>query len=279
VDADGLNRMVFGARHVERPDIVTTPHEPGESVLSVSDLVVRGDRGTRAVDGVSLFVRRGEIVGVAGVAGNGQRELQEAIGGLRPVSAGSISIADVDCTRASARRRADIGLAYVPEDRLGTGLAPGLPLGDNLVIKRFDRPPCSRAGLMSAAAVESIAADLAERFDVRGDRAGMPVSLMSGGNLQKAILARELTADHEVLLAAALTRGLDHNAAEAVRELVRRERDAGRGVLLFSEDLAEVLAMSDVVLVMFRGRIVGRFEHDEVDVDEVGLLMTGAEVA
>lgn len=279
LDADALNRMVFGQRHVERTEIVSTPHQPGDVVLSVDDLVVRGDRGLNAVDGVSFFVRRGEIVGVAGVAGNGQRELQEAIGGLRPVHTGSLRLGDSDCTRTSARRRADLGLAYVPEDRLGTGLAPGLDLEDNLVIKRFDRAPCSRAGVMSTSAVASITADLTERFDVRGNRAGMPVSFMSGGNLQKAILAREMTAGHDVLLAAALTRGLDHNAAEAVRELVREERDAGHGVLLFSEDLAEVLGMSDVVMVMYQGRIVGRFDRDDVDVDEIGLLMTGAKTA
>ena len=279
LDTDSLNRMVFGQRHVERTEIVATPHEPGEVVLSVADLVVKGDRGTDAVDGVSFFVRRGEIVGVAGVAGNGQRELQEAIGGLRPAASGTVLLAGADCTRTGARRRADLGLAYVPEDRLGTGLAPGLTLDDNLVIKRFDRAPCSHGGVVSSSAVTAIADDLTARFDVRGNRAGMPVSFMSGGNLQKAILARELTADHDVLLAAALTRGLDHNAAESVRELVRRERDEGHGVLLFSEDLSEVLAMSDVVLVMYQGRIVGRFDHDEIDVEAIGLLMTGASAA
>jgi simple sugar transport system ATP-binding protein len=273
--SEALSRMVFGERQVERAQVVTAPHQPGDVVLSVTDLVVRGDRGTAAVDGVSFEVRRGEILGVAGVAGNGQRELQEAIGGLRPGHGGEVRIGTADSTRADARQRAAAGLAYVPEDRLGTGLAPGLTLEENLVIKRFDQPPCSRAGVLSSSVIASVASELTARFDLRSNQQGMPVSFMSGGNLQKAILARELTADHDVLLAAALTRGLDHRAAEAARDLVRAERDSGRGVLLFSEDLGEVLEVSDVVLVMYQGRIVGRFDRDEVDVDEIGLLMTG----
>jgi simple sugar transport system ATP-binding protein len=269
-----LARMMFAvgddapAAHEHRHD------PPGEPVLTLTDLHVPGDRGVLAVEGVSLTVRRGEIVGVAGVAGNGQRELQEAIAGLRPAT-GAVHIAGTDCTDADVRARASAGLAYVPEDRLGGALAPGLPLDHNLALKSYDRPPNSRRGVLSAAAIRSGAAELAAAFDVRGARDGMPVSFMSGGNLQKAILARELTAPHEVLLAAAPTRGLDMGAAAAVREHVLDERDAGRGVLLFSEDLAEVLELADVVLVMFHGRIVGSFSKQEIDLERIGLLMTG----
>ena len=274
-----LNRMVFGDRHVGASSVALTAKVPGDAVLSVDDLVVEGDRGVVAVDHVSLRVRRGEIVGVAGVAGNGQRELQEAIGGLRSSTSGRVVIGTTDCTGRDAKARTGAGLAFVPEDRLGTGLAPGLTLEDNLVLKSFDRPPHSRRGVLSSAAIDDTARRLTDGFDVRGNRAGMPVSFMSGGNLQKAILARELTEDHEVLLAAALTRGLDLGAAEAVRDHIRGERENDRGVLLFSEDLSEVLELSDVVLVMYRGRIVGSFDRDEIDVDQIGLLMTGASVA
>jgi general nucleoside transport system ATP-binding protein len=274
-----LNRMVFGDRHIRTARVAPTPTVPGATVLAVDGLVVRGDRGLVSVAGVSLAVRRGEIVGVAGVAGNGQRELQEAIGGLRPAEAGTVSIGATDCSRMGARERTRAGLAYVPEDRLGTGLAPGLTLAENLVLKSFARPPHSRYGRLDQGAIEAAARELEAGFDVRGNRAGMPVSLMSGGNLQKAILARELSVHHDVLLAAALTRGLDLGAAEVVRDLVRRERDTGRGVLLFSEDLGEVLELSDVVLVMYQGRIAGSFARSEVHVDEIGLLMTGAKVA
>ena len=280
LDRDALNRMVFGDRPVGGSRTSTEVHSSGRVVLSVSDLSVRSDRGgVVAVDRLSLSVRRGEIVGVAGVAGNGQRELHEAIGGLRPIAAGTILIGDEDCSHAPARARATAGLAYVPEDRLGTGLAPGLTLDENLVLKSFDRPPHARLGLLATPAIRATASRLEAEFDVRGNRAGMPVSLMSGGNLQKAILARELTERHDVLVAAALTRGLDMGAAEAVRELVRREREGDRGVLLFSEDLSEVLELADIVLVMFQGRIVGSFGRDEIDVARIGLLMTGADAA
>ncbi|MET0908835.1 MAG: heme ABC transporter ATP-binding protein, partial [Ilumatobacteraceae bacterium] len=190
-----------------------------------------------------------------------------------------VVIGTTDCTGRDAKERTAAGLAYVPEDRLGTGLAPGLTLEENLVLKSFDRPPHSRRGVLSKSAIDETSRTLTADFDVRGNRTGMPVSFMSGGNLQKAILARELTEDHDVLLAAALTRGLDLGAAEAVRDHVRREREDGRGVLLFSEDLSEVLELSDVVLVMYQGRIVGSFDRDQIDVDEIGLLMTGASAA
>lgn len=270
-----LRQMMFGTNHVAAAQVAVEPQQPGESVLEVRDLDVDGDRGLLAVDKVSLTVRRGEIVGVAGVSGNGQRELQEAIGGLRRVISGQVRIGSVDCTHASVRRRTTSGLAYVPEDRLGTGLASGLTLEENLALKRFDEPPLSRRGLMSSSAMAAMRDKLVARFDIRGVRHGTPVGFMSGGNLQKSILARELTAEHHMLLAAALTRGLDLAAAEAVRDLVRTERASRRGVLLFSEDLSEVLELSDVVLVMHRGRIVGRFTRDEVDLEAIELLMTG----
>jgi ABC-type uncharacterized transport system ATPase subunit len=271
-----LAAMMFGS---ELPgasvDVAHTPHEPGAPVLIVSDLEVLGDHERVAVDGVSFEVRRNEIVGVAGVAGNGQRELHEALAGLRATASGTITVDGLDCTSAGPKARHRAGLAYVPEDRLGTGLASGLPIEDNLVLRSFDRPPHSARGRLRHSAIRETTQRLVADFDVRGARDGMPVSFMSGGNLQKAILARELTEEHEILVAAAPTRGLDLSAAETVRGHLRRERDEGRGVLLFSEDLGEVLELADVVLVMFRGRIVGAFERDEVDVEQVGLLMTG----
>lgn len=250
--------------------------EAGEPALVLSEVQVAGDNGLTAVHGVWMTVHRGQVVGVAGVAGNGQRELQEAIAGLRPLERGFVEISGTDCSELNPRGRSRAGLAYVPEDRLGSGLAPGLPLEHNMVLKSHDQLPHSRWGLLSKSAIDETTRELESAFDVRGNRSGMQVSLMSGGNLQKAILARELTADHDVLLAAAPTRGLDMAAAEAVRTHIVNERDAGRAVLLFSEDLEEVIHMSDVVLVMFQGEIVGSFTRDEVDIDEIGLLMTGS---
>ena len=271
-------RMMFGdSDAAERKQAAPAAAAVGEPVLELRDVGVRGDQGVQAVDGASFVVRRGQVVGVAGVAGNGQRELQEAIAGLRPLTSGTIEVAGRDCTAGGPRVRMRAGLAYVPEDRLGVGLAPGLPLEHNIALKSYDRAPHSRRGLLSRPAIERTAERLVDAFDVRGNRRGMRVSLMSGGNLQKAILARELTEDHEVLLAAAPTRGLDMAAAEAVRAHIVDERETGRGVLVFSEDLDEVIRMSDVVLVMFKGRIVGTFDRDDVDVDRIGLLMTGSD--
>lgn len=273
-----LATMMFDRELVGAVDeqLAVTAHEPGDVVLSVSDLVVGGDHGRSAVDHVSFDVHRNEIVGVAGVAGNGQRELHEAIAGLRSHASGSIVIDGDDCTKVAAKGRHRAGLAYVPEDRLGTGLAPGLTIEHNIVLRSFDRSPHSIRGRLRNKFINATTEALVKDFDVRGARDGMPVSLMSGGNLQKAILARELTEEHEVLVAAAPTRGLDLSAAEAVRGHLRRERDGGRGLLVFSEDLNEVLQIADVVLVMFQGQIVGRFDRDDVDVDAIGLLMTGA---
>ena len=275
--ANELATMMIGDEHLPEAG----QHEPGRfgqarPVLTVVDLQVNGDRGTPAVDGASLEVRAGQIVGVAGVAGNGQREFQEAIAGLRTIMGGSVTLGERDITSASPRQRSRAGLAYVPEDRLGTGLARGLTLEENLVLKSYRQRPHSRWGVLSPRAIAATARKLVERFDVRGARSQMAVSLMSGGNLQRAILARELTQPHDLLLAASPTRGLDLAAIAAVRDHIGAESASGRGVLLFSEDLSEIAELSDLVLVMSRGRIVGSYTPETLDVEELGLLMTGA---
>jgi len=269
--------MMIGSEHLpEAGEHAPRRFDDAPVVLSVEDLQVAGDRGVMAVDGASVEVRRGQIVGVAGVAGNGQRELQEAIAGLRAVRSGSVRLGERDITAAGPRERSRAGLAYVPEDRLGTGLASGLTIEENLVLKSYREPPHSRLGVLSSSAVGVTARTLIKRFDVRGARRGMAVSLMSGGNLQKAILARELTRSHDVLLAASPTRGLDLAATAAVRSHIRNETGDGRGVLMFSEDLAEITELADVIVVMSRGRIVGSYTPETLDIEELGLLMTGA---
>lgn len=277
--ADELVAMMIGGEDLPEPGRLAPPArgDGAEPVLTVSGLRVAGDRGAAAVDGASLEVLAGQIVGVAGVAGNGQRELQEAIAGLRPAIGGSIRIGGRDVTARGPRARSRAGLSYVPEDRLGTGLARGMTLEENLVLKSYNEAPHSRFGIMFWRAVTATARRLVERFDVRGARAGMPVSLMSGGNLQKAILARELTRPHAVLVAAQPTRGLDLAAAAAVRRHILSEADKGGGVLLFSEDLAEITELSQLILVMSRGRIVGSYTPETLDLEEMGLLMAGAE--
>lgn len=274
-----LAELMIGAEHSEQSGgAVTRRFDDADDVLTVTDLHVDGDRGVPAVEGARLTVRAGQIVGIAGVAGNGQRELQEAITGLRPIVSGSVALGDRDITALSPRARSRAGLAYVPEDRLGTGLASGLTLEENLALKSYNRSPHSRRGVLSPGTIASTGRDLTEQFDVRGSRGGMPVSLMSGGNLQKAILARELTQPHDALVAASPTRGLDLAAAAAVHGHLRAEAEHRRGVLLFSEDLTEITALSDLILVMCRGRIVGSYTLETLDIAELGLLMTGAKV-
>ena len=260
-------------------DLVLPTRDPnehlGDVVLSIQDLRVRNDRGLEAVRGVSLDVRRGEIVGIAGVAGNGQRELAYAIAGLRRPVAGAIALDGVDITGTSVTSRIARGIGYVPQNRLGMGLAPGLTTEENLGLKAYRKPPFSRGPFLVPKTFKDVGAQLIDEYDIRGVRPGLPIRLLSGGNLQKALIAREVTQQHSVLVARSPTRGLDVGATGAVRNLLLRERDGGVGVLLISEDLDELLALSDRLLVLFEGRIVGELTSDEADPARLGLLMAG----
>ena len=247
----------------------------GEVALVADGLVVAGERGNRAVRDFSLQVRSGEIVGIAGIAGNGQRELSEALAGLRRVESGRIVLNGRDVTLASPMERIRDGLGYVPEDRLEMGVAAGLPLEDNLVLKSYRTRRFSRGPILSSKAVRAWSTDLSERFDIRGVRDGMPVSLLSGGNLQRAILARELSQRPQVLIAASPTRGLDLAAVEGVRRHLLEQRAQGTAILLISEDLEELQALSDRILVLYEGSIVGEVSPGGLDDEQVGLMMAG----
>jgi general nucleoside transport system ATP-binding protein len=268
-----LARLMMGGDVA--PISSTSRNESGDPVLKINDVVVRGDRGNVAIDGVNLHVAGSEIVGIAGVAGNGQRELAEAIAGLRQVESGTMMLGALDITDASPRRRIDEGVSFVPEDRRGMGMAAGLPLDENFILKSYRRPPFCRGPFLASRAIRTWTASLVERFDIRGARPGMPVSLMSGGNLQRAILARELTPQPVVLIAATPTRGLDVAATRAVWSLLDRQREAGGAILLFSEDLEELKLLADRTLVLYGGRIVGELPATRFDVAALGLMMAG----
>jgi general nucleoside transport system ATP-binding protein len=272
-DPTSLARLMIG-REVE-PAPRSTRRPPGDTVLDVRSLMVRGDRGNVAVDGVTLHVRRGETVGIAGVAGNGQRELAEAIAGLRRVETGTVLLSGEDLTYATPRQRIARGVSLVPENRIGMAVAAGLPLEDNLILKTFRRAPFARGPLLSAKAIRAWAETLRERFDIRGARPGMPISLLSGGNLQRAILARELSLEPALLVAATPTRGLDVAAMHDVWTILMQQREAGGSVLLLSEDLEELKILADRILVMYAGAIVGEVPAEHFDVDQVGLMMAG----
>jgi ABC-type uncharacterized transport system ATPase subunit len=247
----------------------------GETVLSIRGLHVADDRGLEAVKGVDLDVRRGEIVGIAGVSGNGQRELAFAIAGLRRPTAGTITLDGVDVTADTVRKRIERGLAYVPQNRLGMGLAPGLTTDENLGLKSYRRPPFSKGPFLMKRTFRTESARLVTDYDVRGVREGLPIRLLSGGNLQKVLIAREINQRHAVLVASSPTRGLDVGATEAVRNVALRERNNGVGVLLISEDLDELMALADRMVVLSEGRIVGELTSEEADPERLGLLMAG----
>jgi len=240
-------------------------------VLEVVDLSAESDRGTSAVKDVSLTVRAGEIVAVAGVAGNGQRELAEAIVGLRPCAKGSIRVDGRPLETGDARASYDAGVGYIPEDRLGTGLAPSLSIAQNLALRSYRREswgPFLELGRMHDDADKAI-----RTFDIKCAGPDEETDYLSGGNLQKVVIARELGTKTAVLIAASPTRGLDVAAVETVHRYLLDAAESGTGVLLFSEDLDEILALNDRVLVMYEGRLSEA--TDRRNLEEIGLLMAG----
>jgi general nucleoside transport system ATP-binding protein len=246
----------------------------GEPRLEVRDLSVRDDRGLPAVRGVSLAVRAGEIVGLAGVDANGQSELIEAIVGLRRPDAGQILLGGRDVTARGPRETLDAGVSHIAEDRHRRGLVLEFDLAENLCLRDYRSPAMSRLGWLSPARMAAQARRLLKEFDVRGGEAETRAASLSGGNQQKVVIARELSADPEVLIAAQPTRGLDVGAIEFVHRRLVAERDAGKAVLLVSLELEEVRSLSDRVLVMYEGEIVAELPPDASE-EDFGVAMTG----
>jgi ABC-type uncharacterized transport system ATPase subunit len=247
----------------------------GPVVLDVNDLRVDSDRGLEAVRGVTFEVRSGEILGVAGVSGNGQRELALSLVGLRQPTSGTVTVNGDDVTRSTVLERIESGIAYVPQNRLGMGLAPGLTTAENLALKAFRKPPYSKRGRLIPSAFKEEGARQIEQYDIRGVRPGLPIRLLSGGNLQKALIAREVEMEPNLLILRSPTRGLDVGATEAVRNQTLEERRRGVAVLLISEDLDELLALSDRLLVFYEGEIVGHMRAEDATAERLGLLMAG----
>jgi len=253
------------------------PCQPGAPVLEVEELKALNDKNLPALRGVSLTVRAGEIVGIAGVAGNGQRELAEVITGLRAATAGDVRVSQtcvIDCT---PREMITAGVGHIPEDRVGVGLVGSMSVSDNLALKGYRGPELSRGPVLVPSAIQSFALRLIDAFDIATPGPETQVKFLSGGNLQKTILARELTACGGLLVAVHPTRGLDVGATEAVRKLLLAQRDQGTAVLLISEDLDELLAVSDRVAVMFEGRVVDVVPAADADVAALGLMMAGGQ--
>ena len=249
---------------------------PGEPVLSVDELAVADDRGQRVVDGVSFDVRAGEILALAGVQGNGQTELVEAITGLRPARSGSVRFDGRDITGWTPDDLFRAGLAHVPEDRQRDGLIGSFAVSSNLVLNQIDERPFSRRLRIDRRAVRRHAEELVEQFDVRTASVQSAASTLSGGNQQKVIIAREFFHADRLLVLSQPTRGLDVGSIQYIHRQVVAKRDEGVGVLLNSSELDEVLALADRVAVIYRGRIVGVIDREEASRERIGLLMAGA---
>jgi simple sugar transport system ATP-binding protein len=260
----------IGRRHEDRPQV-------GEVVLALDGVCADGDRGVPAVNEVSLEVRRGEIVAIAGVAGNGQRELSETIVGMRPTTKGTVEVGGRRLRSGDPRSAIRAGVAYVPEDRLGTGVAPTMSIASNLVLKSYRRAPVSRGPFLRFAHIRELALRSIDKYDVRASGPDEPAWQLSGGNLQKVVLSREFSGEPAVLVAASPTRGLDVSSIETVHAYLREAASTGVGVLLLSEDLDEILALADRIAVMYEGGIAGEREARSATVEELGLLMAGGQ--
>jgi general nucleoside transport system ATP-binding protein len=249
------------------------PAQPGDVVLGVQHLTVAGEHGTPAVDDVSFQVRAGEILGVAGVQGNGQTELCEALLGLRPAS-GSVLLNGRDVSHATPRDRLRAGIGYIPEDRREDGLVGDFSVADNMILDVYDRRPFASGIALDLSAIRDNAVSRVAEFDVRTTSVDTPTQTLSGGNQQKVILAREIGRDIKVLLASQPTRGLDVGSIEFVHRRIVEQRDQGVAVLIVSSELDEIYALADRIAVMYEGKITG-FRTPEVSVEELGLLMAG----
>jgi len=268
-----LMGMMFG-REITLSSKEPAEGDHAEDTLVLDEVTCHNEFGRAVVENVSFTVKKGEIFGITGVSGNGQRELAEVVAGLRRRSSGTVAIAGRTVRSGDPEDAIRAGLSYVPEDRLGTGLVPDLSISDNLVLKNAWAPPYSRFGIVDQRAVKALAVRLISQFGI----AGQPQSLvgqLSGGNAQKVLLARELTSEPKVLMAGTPTRGLDVSATDVVRRLLIEAAKSEIGVLLISEDLDEVLELCDRIGVMYKGKIVGIVDRRLATPDSLGLMMTG----
>jgi ABC-type uncharacterized transport system ATPase subunit len=269
-----LAQLMVGREVLESLERTWLP--PGDVVLSLEHVEADGDRGVQTLRGVDLEVHSGEIVGIAAIAGNGQSELAEVISGLRPCR-GRVMVGGEDIANRPVRKAIQRGVAHVPEDRTGVGTAPNLSLVDNLIMKRYRAKPIARGWTIDMSAARAAASELKDSYQIAAPSVETQARLLSGGNIQRLILAREIESEPRLMIAVQPTRGLDVGAVESAHRLLMERRTAGAAILLISEDLDEILALSDRVAVLFEGRIVGIMDAADADVNRIGLLMTGGE--
>ncbi|NVD39969.1 ABC transporter ATP-binding protein [Ensifer sp. HO-A22] len=272
-DARGLARMMVG-RDVGM-ELVRSAAAPGRLVLSVENLICRSETGLPAVRGISLGVHAGEIVGVAGVSGNGQSELALALSGLLPVDSGRVVLNGKDITGLAPARINAHGFSHIPEDRHKHGIVQSLSLSENTILQRYDQPPFAARGMLSRRAIGTHTRDLIKRFRIKCHNENQRIGDLSGGNQQKLVVARELARNPDFILVNQLARGIDIGAMEFVMEEMLKQRESGKAILLISTELEELFAICDRILVMFHGEILGELPPDRARLEELGLLMAG----
>jgi len=283
VPSKGVSRQELARLMVGREVVFSLdkkPSNPQSVVLEVDDIYAENDKGLPALRGVSLNVRAGEIVGVAGVAGNGQSEISQVISGMRQCKQGQVLLNGDKVSNRTTLFGIQHGMAYVPEDRTHVGSAPNLSITDNVIMKNYRKPPISNNGLLDMKAATKLANELKLAYDIIVPNVSTPVRLLSGGNLQRVILAREISGLPAFMVAVQPTRGLDVGAIEGVQRLLLAQREAGAAVLLISEELEELLSLSDRIYVIYEGKIMGEVkvggsDTDERLVDVIGQMMTG----
>ncbi|WP_290769413.1 MULTISPECIES: ABC transporter ATP-binding protein [Exiguobacterium] len=275
VNEDSLAEMMVG-REVNF-DAEYSKADPQQVVLDVQNLVVKDSRGLKVVEGLDLQIRAGEVLGIAGIDGNGQTELIEAISGLKKPESGKVLLNGKDVTGHTPRKMTEAGIGHIPQDRHKHGLVLDYSIRDNMVLQTYYKEPFSKRGLMNYKAVAEKAKALIEKFDVRTPSIDVPARALSGGNQQKAIIAREVDRSPDLLIAAQPTRGLDVGAIEFIHEQLIKEREKGRAVLLISFELDEILHVSDRIAVLYEGKIVGIRDPKETTEQELGFLMAGGQ--
>jgi len=252
--------------------------QAAEPILKVNNLRVLNDKGLVALKGVSFEVRKKEILGIAGVAGNGQKELEDIICGVRKLISGKVLFNGNNVVNKKPKEIINLGIGRIPEDRMESGLILDIPVFENLVAEFYDKPPFSKGMLINYAEIRKFAEDLVSRYRIKTNGIGAITRTLSGGNLQKIILARVLSRNPEFIIASQPTRGLDVGAAEDIHKRLLEEKNKGAAILLISEDLNEIIRLSDRIMVMYEGEIVGVVDRnkEQVDIEEIGLMMAGA---
>ena len=272
-DKKQLARMMVGKEVIM--DLEKPSTDKNKAILEIENIKALNDKGIEALKGVSLSISGGEIVGMAGVAGNGQNELAEVLTGLRKTTGGSISISGENMTGFSVIKFIEKGVSYIPADRLGVGLVPNLDMADNAILKGYRNPPFSKSIFLSRPDINKLVDSMISDYDIKVADKTSPVRLLSGGNLQKLLLARELRGEPVLIIAVYPARGLDIGATKFVHNILIEQKKKGAAILLISEDLDETLALSDRISVIYDGKIMGTLCGEDADKETLGLMMAG----